>query len=167
MNDLEPPDSHHLHAAVGWLELANWQEANEELEKIAPTLRAHPDVLEVRCAIYAKAERWSVVLDIAKAIITLAPERAFGWIHSANALHHLKRTEEARHTLVGILNRFRNDWLVRFNLACYECQLGNQAAAWACLAEAFELGDAKAVKLLALNAYDLEPFWKHIGGFKH
>ena len=166
MKALEPPDCHHLSAALGWFELANWQEANEELEKIAPTLRAHPDVLEVRCAIYAKLERWETVLDIAKAISQLDPDRTFGPIYLACAFHKLKRTEEARLVLVKILNRFPTDWLVRFNLACYECQLGNQAVAWAYLAEAFELGDAKAVKLLALNAYDLEPFWKQIGDMK-
>ncbi len=166
MKTLEPPDSHHLSVALGWFELGNWHEANEELEKIAPTLRTHPDVLELRCAIYAKADRWSAVLNIAQTISQLDPDRTFGPIYLACAFHKLKRTEEARLVLVKILNRFPTDWLVRFNLACYECQLGNQATAWACLAEAFELGDAKAVKLMALDARDLEPFWEQIGGMK-
>src|ERR1017187_3279090 len=48
MKPLEPPDSHHLSAAIGWLGLGNWREANEELEKITSELRGHPDVLEVR-----------------------------------------------------------------------------------------------------------------------
>jgi hypothetical protein len=42
---LDLPDIHHLRAAQGWLELGNHLEANEELEKIAPALRAHPSVL--------------------------------------------------------------------------------------------------------------------------
>jgi hypothetical protein len=33
---LQPPDSHHLNAAVGWLELGNDIEATEELDKIKP-----------------------------------------------------------------------------------------------------------------------------------
>jgi hypothetical protein len=33
---IEPPDSLHLLAAQGWLELGNHLEANEELEKITP-----------------------------------------------------------------------------------------------------------------------------------
>jgi hypothetical protein len=45
-------------AAEGWLELGSPTEANEELEKIAPRLRAHPDVLDIRWQIYAAAERW-------------------------------------------------------------------------------------------------------------
>jgi hypothetical protein len=55
MNSLEPPDLMHPNAAVGWLGPGNWQEANEELEKITPAMRSHPDVLEVWWQIYAKA----------------------------------------------------------------------------------------------------------------
>jgi hypothetical protein len=41
MESLAPPDNHHFSAAVGWLELGNWREANEELESIAPAFRLH------------------------------------------------------------------------------------------------------------------------------
>jgi hypothetical protein len=40
MNPLSPPDTHHLRAAEGWLELGNHLEANAELENIMPELRA-------------------------------------------------------------------------------------------------------------------------------
>ena len=46
MKGLEPPDSIHLQAAQGWLELGNHLEADKELDEIAPQLRTHPDVLE-------------------------------------------------------------------------------------------------------------------------
>jgi hypothetical protein len=39
MKPLEMPDSHYLSSAVGCLGLGNWQEANEELEKITPARR--------------------------------------------------------------------------------------------------------------------------------
>jgi DNA polymerase III alpha subunit (gram-positive type) len=58
MKKLQSPDSHHLQAAIGWLELGNHLEANEELERIAPTLRVHPDVLEIRWEIFAKEKKW-------------------------------------------------------------------------------------------------------------
>ncbi|MDB6112704.1 MAG: hypothetical protein JWR69_4454 [Pedosphaera sp.] len=47
MNPLAPPDSQHLKAAQGWLELGIHVEANAELDKITATLRSHPDVLEL------------------------------------------------------------------------------------------------------------------------
>jgi hypothetical protein len=52
---------------------------------------------------------------------------------------------------------------IRYNLACYACQLGNQEEAWDWLEDAFELGDSKRVKLMALDDLDLEPFWAEIG----
>jgi hypothetical protein len=58
MPPLQPPDSTHLQAAEGWLELGNPLEANEELEKITPELRPQPDVLRVRWQIYAAAKEW-------------------------------------------------------------------------------------------------------------
>ena len=89
---LQPPASHHVQAAQGWLELGNPLEANEELEKVTPTLRVHPDVLEVRLQIYAQAKKWDVCVDLAESIVQQAPERVFGWVQRSFALHELKRT---------------------------------------------------------------------------
>jgi hypothetical protein len=57
MKPLEPPDSLHLQAAQGWLELGNHIEANEELERIAQQLRAQPDVLKLRWEVYAAGNK--------------------------------------------------------------------------------------------------------------
>src|ERR1019366_7815155 len=89
------PDLHHLRAASGWLELGNPFEANEALEEITPRLRVHPDVLEIRWQIYSKEKKWEACVDMAVAVIKLAPEKHDGWIHQTFALHELKRTEEA------------------------------------------------------------------------
>jgi hypothetical protein len=72
---LRPPDTHHLQAAQGWLELGNHLEANQELERITAQLRSHPEVLEVRWHIHAHAKKWDACVDIADAIIKLAPGR--------------------------------------------------------------------------------------------
>lgn len=83
---LDPPDSHNLSAAIGWLGLGNRQEANEELEKIAPALRAHPDVLEVRWQVYAKAGKWEPCVDLGNSLVKSPPERSVGWIHRSLSL---------------------------------------------------------------------------------
>jgi hypothetical protein len=76
VNETPPPSARlHLLAAEGWLELGNPHEANKELEKIAPGLRVHPDVLEMRWQIYAAAERWDACLDLAVAVVKLDPRR--------------------------------------------------------------------------------------------
>ena len=103
---LQPPDSMHLEAAQGWLELGNHEEANEELELIDAPLRSHPDVLEVRWDIYAKVKNWEACLDIGKAMVKLDPRRFTGWINRSFALHELKRTQEACDQLHEGLYRF-------------------------------------------------------------
>jgi hypothetical protein len=42
------PDTFHLQAAQGWLELGSHIEVNEDLEKMAPGFQTHPEVLEIR-----------------------------------------------------------------------------------------------------------------------
>ena len=155
-----PPDSLHFQAAQGWLELGNHVEANEELENISACKRAHPAVLELRWQVYAAAKKWEAALDIAAALIKLDPEEPLGWVHKSYALHELKRTAEARDNLLRIVDNFPISATMRYNLACYECQLGNlkQAREW--LKQAFNLGDAKQMKLAALDDPDLEPLWE-------
>jgi hypothetical protein len=99
---LHPPDSTHLQAAQGWLELGNHLEADVELDQITPELRAHPAVLGVRWQIYAKAKKGDAALDIAPSLIQLVPEYPLGWVHGLYCLHELKRSEEARDNLLKV-----------------------------------------------------------------
>ncbi len=62
-----------------------------------------------------------------------------------------------------MVDKYPNSPTMRFNLACYECQLGRLETAKRWLAKAFALGDAKQMKLAALEGPDLEPLWKDIG----
>ena len=161
---LEPPDSLHLLAAEGWLELGNHIEANAELDLITTSLSSHPDVLNVRWKILAAAKNWEASLDIAGAIIKLHPEQPLGWIRRAYALHELKRTEDARENLLRVVDRFPFSATMRYNLACYECQLGRleQAKVW--LEKAFKLTNVKKMRLVALRDPNLAPLWKQFGG---
>src|SRR5664279_2801766 len=163
MKPLAPRDTFHFLAAQGWLELGNPAEANAELEKLAPQLRVLPAVLNLRWLIYVAAEDWGAALDIAAALIQLDPEDPVGWANRSYALHELKRTAEARDNLLRVVDRFPASATMRYNLACYECQLGRleQAKRW--LEKAFALGDARKMQLAALDDPDLQPLWKEIG----
>jgi predicted Zn-dependent protease len=153
----------HLQAAQGWLELGDHLEANEELENITPQFRAHPAVLELRWQIYAKAENWIACVDIGKAMTKLAPESAVSWIHHAIALHELKRTQEAFDVLSPVATKFPAEPTIAYNLACYTCQLGDLVAARDWLAQAFRLGNAKEIKLQAIDDPDLAPLFREEG----
>jgi tetratricopeptide (TPR) repeat protein len=163
MKELEFHDRRHLEAAEGWLGLGNQIEAFEELEQISPQLRVHPDVLELRWQIYAKEKKWEACVNIARAIAKLAPSHSHGWIHLAYSLHELKRTKEARHVLIPIVDKFPKEYLMRYNLACYCCQLGNLKEALQWLQLAIDLAGKKDIRLMALNDPDLEPLWANIG----
>jgi tetratricopeptide (TPR) repeat protein len=162
MKAFQPPDSLLLQAAQGWIELGNPIEASEELEKITPELRVHPAVLELRWQIYAKAKKWDATLNIAAALIQLVPEHPAGWVHRSHSLYRLQRTQEARDNLLRVVEKFPEDAWIRYDLACYECQLGRleQAKHW--LQKAFELGDPNKLKLAALEDPDLESLWHEL-----
>jgi predicted Zn-dependent protease len=155
-------DQRHLDAAEGWLELGNWLEANEELEHITPELRAHPFVLRVRWGIYAKAEKWEMAGEVARGISVILPDNSFGWKHWAYALHELKRTKEAWSVLIPIADKFPDDYIISYNLACYSCQLGNLKESFNWLVRAIDLAGKKDIRLMALDDDDLEPLWNKI-----
>ena len=55
---------------------------------------------------------------------------------------------------------FPDDETIQYNLACYCAQLGQLDAAQEHLGKSYELGDAKQIKLIALDDEDLRPLWE-------
>ena len=159
MNNLDYPDSLHLEAARGWCELHAFLDANEELEKIAPALRAHPQVLEVRWQIHANLGQWEDALNIATALVDMRPNRVDGWIYRASSLVELGRHPEAHELLTEAVRQFPKDEIALYDLACVCCALGRIEAACAWLGKAIEVG-GEELKLRALEDPDLAPVWK-------
>ena len=163
MKPIEPPDLHYLRAAMGWLELGNHWEANEELQQIAPALQIHPDVLEIRWEICAMAEEWDVCMNIASAIVELAPDRPFGWIGRAHALRRVEGGSlmAAFMTLLPVADEFPGEPMIPFSLSCYTCQMGRLDDARAWLHRAFAVasltGTQRHLKHMAREEPDLEP----------
>ena len=164
MKPLEPPDSHHLSAAVGWLGLGNVAEAGIELEKIAEQFRSHPDVLAVRCDIHFKLGNWDAATEIAGTLTRLEPQEPGAWISLAYATR--RKTgggiSRARAILIQAQKTFPQVPIIAYNLACYDCQLGDLDAAKAWLDKACILGDARQVKHMARQDPDLEPLWPEL-----
>jgi len=116
--------------------------------------------LGVRWQICAQTKRWEECVEIAGQLVTAAPASAFGWIHRSFALHELKRTKEALEKLVPAADYFPEDVTIRYNLACYECVLGNLSRAKIRLAETFKLALSQKCfdpwRLQALGDPDLQ-----------
>jgi predicted Zn-dependent protease len=164
MENLAPADQHHLRAAEGWFELGNAPEAEAELEQLAPALRDHPAVLELRWQIQAQRKQWEECIALARAITQAAPKAASGWIHLSYALHELKRTREAWESLLAVVRDFPREPTMRYNLACYACQMGDLPEARRWLKKAFALGRKKETQQMALRDLDLKPLWPEIEG---
>jgi predicted Zn-dependent protease len=162
MKPLPHPDNQHLEAAEGWLGLGDRPSANEELEQISPAFRDHPFVLEVRYKIFAEAKRWDEAVEIARTLSEMLPDNSWGFIHYAYSLHELKRTREAYGVLIPVVDKF-SEPTIRYNLACYACQLGNLKEAEQWLKKAIDLVGKKDVRKMALADPDLKPLWSKIG----
>ena len=158
---LQHPDPMHLEAAAGWIQLGDYNSANDELEKIRAEWRAHPDVLDLRWLIYAHNKQWDACLDIASAIVKIASDRVWGWVHKAYSLRRATGggIEKAKTVLLEAAKLFPDDDIIQYNLACYCAQLGQPDAAQEHLDKSCELGDAKQIKLMALDDDDLKPLW--------
>jgi len=162
MKPLPHPDNQHLEAAEGWLGLGDCPSANEELEQISPAFRDHPFVLEVRYKIFAEAKRWDEAVEIARTLSEMLPDNSWGFIHYAFSLHELKRTREAYGVLIPVVDKF-SEPTIRYNLACYSCQLGHLKEAMLWLGKAIDLAGRKDIRQMALADPDLKPLWPKIG----
>jgi Flp pilus assembly protein TadD len=160
---LSPPDTLHLAAAEGWLELGNWSEATAELGRITPVNLAHPDVLVIRYEIYAMAAQWEMAATVADEVCRLAPDDAIGWIYRSFALHELKQTEAAWVALLPAAEKFPEEPEIPYNLACYAAQTGRLKEARVWLAQAFEVGEKEELRTEALEDPDLMPLRTEIG----
>lgn len=157
MSDVQPPDSHFLNAAAGWLELGLPEDARHELERLSPEIRHHPEVLAVEWDLLARTRCWGQALEIASRLIDADRSRAAGWINRSYALHELQRTAEARESLLPALPLFPSVGVIPYNLACYACQLGDLDEARSWLRKAMELEGRETVVERARQDADLRP----------
>jgi len=164
MHSLPPPDSHRLRAATGWLELGCPKDAVVELDAIQPSHQKHPDVLELRWQLHAKALEWTAAANAARTLVARAPERVTGWLHHAYALRRTPdgNVQLAFDALLPAVDRFPDKAIVPYNLACYACQLDRPAEALAWLDRAFKVGNKAELKRMAREDEDLKSLWSNI-----
>ncbi|HNW07526.1 MAG TPA: tetratricopeptide repeat protein [Verrucomicrobiota bacterium] len=164
MQKLEPPDNHYLRAAEGWLELGNPVEAKAELDQVSPARQEHPDVLELRWALFAAQQQWEEGLQVAQALLRSDPERSSGWLHQAYALRRVPNggLQKAWEALLPASVKFPQEAIIPFNLSCYACQLQQLDVARLWLRRAAGIGGKEQIKRLALSDPDLQPLWPEI-----
>ncbi len=164
MQPLEPPESHYVRAALGWLGLGDTAEAEKELAQVSPAFEGHPEVSEAHWLISARQERWEEALAAAERLLAAAPDRPDGWLHRAYALRRIPNgnIQRAWDALFPAADKFPREPIIPFNLACYACQMGRMDEARAWLKRAMDVGGKDAMKTMALADSDLQPLWDEI-----
>src|ERR1043166_8309789 len=98
---LESPHQHYWQAAVGYVELGMFTEADSELDKIDPFCRAAPEVLRVRLAIYRGLKKWELMQQIAKRLKEFQPDNVQWTISLAYATRRTYSIDVAMEILLN------------------------------------------------------------------
>jgi predicted Zn-dependent protease len=144
-----------LLAAHGYAELGMFDDALAELETLPPEARGAVLAVEMRVAILMQAKRWRDALGVSEMLCKLDPARSSGFIHAAFCLHELGRTADARDTLLKGPATLHAEATFHYNLACYECALGQLGLARAHLEKSFTLD--RKFREFAKTDPDLKP----------
>ena len=146
-----------LEAATGWLMLGNASEAFKEFQQLSASGREAPEALVTLWDIHAQSADWKSAIATADRLILKLSHQPDGYIKRAYALHELKRSQEAWDTLHPASERFTDNWLIPYNLACYAAQLGRPAEALKWFRRALRIGNERELRDMAMNDPDLEP----------
>jgi hypothetical protein len=156
------PDAVHLEAAEGWLMLGDVQEASVELRRIRSEFQQHPLVLEVQWRKCEAAGETEAACTISRRLCEMAPDQVRYWICHANSLRRYRGALAAAELLKMTAERFPNEPIIFYNLACYLAQLGlwQESCNW--LLRSFEAEGGEEFKVIALVDPDLRPLWENI-----
>lgn len=151
------PFEHHIQVAQGYAELGMYLDANDELEKVDEESRLLPQVLAVRLQIYCALEKWELMQTVAKRLVLDEPDNVQWMVSWACATRRADSIDAARLILLNAVEQQPNAAVLHYNLACYECLLGDVEVAKARLQHAFKLDPS--MRLRALEDEDLEAVW--------
>ncbi len=156
-----PPDVlWHLQRADGFMDLGMWKHARQEMEHVPDPYRKSGPWLEAQFRLAAEAGNWPEAAALAVQLKNRNPDEAAFWVQLAYAVRRAESIEAARAILSECLEKFPKVAVIPFNLACYECRLGNNEQAMAWLKRAFEIDPT--CQRMALEDEDLRPLWDQL-----
>jgi len=95
--------------------------------------------------------------EVAKRLAEFQPNDVQWTVSFAYATRRAESVEAARTILLNAEPKFPKEAVIPYNLACYECQLGNLETAKNYLKQAFKIDSSWRVA--ALHDPDLQPLW--------
>lgn len=112
------------------------------------------------------AQDWPACAGLGQNLTASLPALSWAWVFYANSLYFSGRTQEAYDVLRPVLERFSDNWEMRYNIGCYACQLGRVEEAQGWLRKAMALGDPGHIKEVALLDPDFGPIREQIPGLE-
>lgn len=146
-----------MEAALGYLQLGLYEDANDEIECLTPRERVSPVALMLRAHIYMELKSWGLLREVAVVLVDTIPEDADNWTWLAYATRRTTDVPSAEEIVLRALEIHPEDAMIHYNLACYAAQLGRLEEAGARLKQAVHLNPE--IRLMALDDPDLEPIW--------
>ena len=151
-----------IHAANGYCELGMWQDAWDELESLPPEDRGTLPVAVMRVEILKSMKRWESAAILAESLVGKGAQVGGLYLSGAYAIRRARSLPEAKAFLLKGEDLLKDQAVWWYNLACYDCQLGDLDAAKARLGGAFEID--RSFRLKALEDEDLKPLWDTFAG---
>ena len=155
MVNIDPQIHRRLVAAVGFAELALFQDAVRELEELPDKLKEETVVLATWLEVYQQWQKWSEASSVAMRLAEMQPEESNWPVALAYAIRRSRGLIFAREILLQAQEKFPDCATIHFNLACYAAQLGDLEEARRRLGLAIQLDQAFAA--LAKTDPDLTP----------
>jgi len=116
--------------ALGYLELGLARDARAELARLSVEERKTPQAMAVLVELAMAEDDWTQVIRLAPRVTDVAPGVERSWIAWSYALRELGKIEEARAVLLRGAHVIEEPTvLVDYNLACYDCLLGDRETA--------------------------------------
>ena len=143
----------HLSRAIGYSKLEMWIHAKDELLMLPDELPWGKEKRTMMVEVLQNQQSWQEMREIAHGLRMEFPEDADWWIADAYATRRDQSIEQAREILLeGLVHHYDNA-MIRYNLACYACQLGSMGECLDLLKEAVRRDDR--YKLIAIEDEDL------------
>lgn len=147
-------------SADGYLDLQMYDEAREELQRLPVEYRKHCMYLWMMNRLSSETGDWETAARVSRSLCEMHPDRVDTWVSYAYAVRRHENILSAHTILLQAIERFDEDAIIPYNLACYECQLGNNEKAKKYLKRAISLDNS--YRTLALEDEDLETLKEEI-----
>ena len=150
-----------MEKAEGFLDLRMQGRALAELMLVSESVQRTTPWRILRLRLAFDQHDWTLGAEIAKQLREEQPAIVDYWIQLAYATRRCLGIDAAKTILEEAAQRFPEIALIPFNLACYECRLGQNGIAMRHLRRAFEL--EPEYRETALEDEDLKPLWPELG----